>query len=108
MRGRIQVFWEFNQQVRADAARTWLNGQLSGRSYIEENLPPVTLMRGRWRMVADVSFDTLAEARVIQTLADARQSADSFILPGGYFTYHVCEHDEGINRCKQWLEKTVK
>lgn len=114
IRGRVRIRWCFAAQTRANTARTWLDGQLSGRTFITEHLPPVANdPRYGWVVTADVSFDTTTEGNTIKTLADARQSSDTFVqgLSAGkesYTLYHNCAHTDGTGVCTSGVVRTVK
>jgi len=108
VRGRVQVEWRCSNQTRANTQRDWLNLQLSGRSFISEDLPKAKLVRGVWLTLADVAFDTVAEGDTVTTLALARMAADSFIQAGSSVQVHTCKHDDGVNDCAATLTRTVK
>lgn len=109
MRGRVQISWMFSNQTRANAALTWLNGQLSGRSYIAEQLPAAARgTDGVWRMQGEVAIETVTEGEVVRALVAARQDADPFVQAGSLWRSHECDHYDGANTCAATVVETVK
>lgn len=104
----MQVLWKCPDQLRAGTQRDWLNLQLQGRGYIEEDIPRIVASGGAWLTVADIAFDTTAEGDTIKTLCLTRMSADPFIQAGSYVQFHHCDHYDDANTCAVTLQRTVK